>query len=88
MEKVWIITIDEVCDYEKFYQSPMAFKNEDAARKMLARFKEDVKTDYADELKEGWVYKDGQNFCEVYNDGWYSQDHYRAELHEIELKSK
>ena len=83
---IWIITIDEVCDYEEFGQRPQAFEKEEDARAMLERFKKDIKSDYADELNDGWAYDEGRNFVEVYNDGWYSQDHYSVHLYEIELQ--
>lgn len=85
MEKVWIITIDEVVDYENFGQRPQAFEKEEDARAMMERFKADIKEDYAKELEEGWVFEAGRNYCEVYDEGWYSQNHYKVSLNEVEV---
>lgn len=85
--KIWVITIDEVYDYENFKHTPIAFSKEAEARKELDTFRKGIKTDYKSELEEDhWLYEDGEDYCEVYEDGCYAQNHYSVRLNEVELK--
>lgn len=85
MEKIWIITIDEVSDYDNFQNSPIAYRNEADARKALREFKDSIKEVYAGELEDGWTYEENENWVEVYADS-YSQDHYLVKLTCVDLQ--
>lgn len=84
--KIWIITIEDVCDYASYYHAPLAFSKEEDARTQLDVFKKSIQTDYKTEIGNGWVYEDGDNSAEVYKDGYYGEEHYSVVLKEIELK--
>ena len=85
--KIWVITYDEVCDFENFPQRPIAFKDESEARKMMERIKEDILSDYADNLQDDdWVFDESADCLEVYEDGRYSENHFSAVLNEIEVQ--
>lgn len=86
MEKIWVITIDEVSDYENFQNCPFAYRNEEDARKALQRFKDSIKEDYAEEIEDGgWTYQEGEYWVEVYAD-YYAQDHYFVKLSCVDLQ--
>ena len=84
--KIWVITIDEVYDYENFPHDPIAFSNEKDAKEQLDTFRQGLKKDYESELESNWLYEDGERYCEVYEDGCYGTNHYSVRLSEIELK--
>ena len=85
MKKIWVIVIDEVSDYVDYNHKPKAYSKEEDARKEFESLKEEMKSDYKDELKDGWCLDEGRNSCEVYNDGWYAQDHYSIHLYDVEV---
>jgi len=86
MEKIWIITIDEVCDYENFRNAPMAYRNEKDARETLKTIKKRLQEDYAEDIEDGYVcYEEHDNSVEVYGDD-YSREHYTAMLTCVDLQ--
>ena len=86
MKKIWVITIDEVSDYESFRCCPIAYEKEEDARKALDRFRKSIKEDYADELADGWDYDERVNWVEVYNPDNYAMDHYTVMLNCVALQ--
>ena len=86
MEKIWIITIDEVCDYENFLNAPRAYRNEKDAREALQTFKKGLQEDYAEDIEDGYIfYDEHDNSAEVYGDD-YSREHYTVILHCVDLQ--
>lgn len=86
MEKIWIITIEEVRDFESFQNSPIAYRNEEDARKALKVFKNRIQEYYAEEIEEeGWIYEERDFWAEVYNED-YSRDHYLVKLTCVDLQ--
>lgn len=83
--KVYVIIMDEVYGFENYVHTPEAYLNKETALKALDDWKDDLKADYADELEDGWVYEDGEMYCEVYEDGNYSENHYTIYLKEVEV---
>lgn len=82
MEKVWIITIDEVDDFVHYHHSPLVFANEARARERLNAIKEDNKKGATE---EGWVIEESQDCIDIYEDGCYAQYHYSAVLEEVDI---
>ena len=86
MEKIWILTIDEVCDYENFLNAPRAYRNEKDAREALQSFKKGLREDYAEDIEDGYVtYEEGAAWAEVYGDE-YSREHYTVRLFCVDLQ--
>lgn len=86
MEKVWIITFDEVEDFISVSKTPYVFRNEADARKKLQEIKDEIKEEYAEGIKdEAVAYDEGENWAEVYGDSWI-QAHYAIRLVCVNLR--
>jgi len=86
MEKIWIITVDEVIDYEDSQIPPVAFKNESDARKEFERLKNEIKEEYAEDIEEEYVScNEDENWIDIYGDS-YAEEHYFAKLYCVELQ--
>ena len=80
METVWIITFDEVCDFEAYDHNPLVFRDEAEARKELEVYKKSLQEDYKEDIEEEYVvYYEDKNSAEVYGDE-YAREHYRIRL--------
>lgn len=83
---IWVIVIDEVCDFVNYPTMPYAYSKEEDARKAFAKLKASAMEEYADELEEyDWAVTDKTNYFEIYNDN-YSKDHYRIDLYQINVE--
>lgn len=84
--KVYIITIEEVFDFQVFIHAPEAFTKEEAAKNRFNEIVEEAKKAYC---RLGWVedkdYYD-ESCYEIYLDGEYAANHYAVRIHEVELK--
>ena len=86
MEKVWIITIDEVYDFDNYEHAPIAYRNEKDAREALQVFKDGMKEDYAEDIEDGYVtYDEDEFWAEVYGDE-YAREHYTVRLSCVDLQ--
>ena len=85
MEKVFIIIIDEVYDYEVFNHEPLAYKDKTDAEKKFEEVKDEIKSNYAREIEEGWEVEDSKTCLEIYDEGYYASFHCAATLQEIPL---
>ena len=86
MEKIYLITIDEVYDYEVFDHEPLAYKNPEDAFKKFEEVKEEIRSNYEREIEGGWEIEDSKTHLELYNEGYYASFHIVASLQEIEVK--
>lgn len=86
MKKIWVITFDEVSDFENFRNCPCAFEKEEDARKALAQYKKSIKEDYAEELEDGWEYDERDYWVEVWNSVSYARDHFAVLLSCVDLQ--
>ena len=85
MREIFVITIEEVCDYENFVTPHMAFENEKDAKERFRELTEDIKEDYAEELQDGWVIDETEKIVDVYDPENYAKDHYTARLQQVVL---
>ena len=86
MDKIWIITIEDICDYESFHTNPIAFRDEKAAEEHFQALKDGMQADYSQELaEEDYTYEDNGWYAEVYSED-YARDHYRVTLSCVELQ--
>lgn len=83
MKKVYIITIDEVYDFENFLHDPMVFADEQKAREEFERIKANAKEEYKDKYEE---VEEGDTYFEMYAEGYFSEGHYAVHLYEKEIE--
>ena len=83
---IWVMVIDEVCDFVNYQTMPYAYSKEEDARKAFAELKADAMEEYAEVLEEDdWEVIDKTNYFEMYGEE-YSKDHYRIDLYQINLE--
>lgn len=83
MKKVYIITIDEVYDFENFHHEPMVFADEKKAREEMARIINEAKEEYKNKFNE---VEEGETYFEMYAEGYFSEGHYAVHLYEKEIE--
>ena len=81
--KVYVITIDEVYDFETFNHTPRVFTNKDKAREAFEEISEQARIDYA---KDGWEEGYGADYYEMWPDGSWGTSHYGVYLQAIETE--
>ena len=83
MSKVYIITIDEVYDFENFPHEPLVFANEEKAKAEFESIKESAKTEYGNKFNE---VEEGDTYFEMYAEGYFSEGHCAVHLYEEEVE--
>lgn len=81
--KIYIITIDEVFDFESFSHKPEAFAKKEDALRRYEDIVEDAKREFAE---EEWEESQGAAYYETYPEGYWGTSHYGVYLQEVELK--
>ena len=81
--KVYVLTINEVYDYEEFNHNPRVFMKREDAIAELNDIKEEAKEEFAEDFDQ---FDDGENGFEMYADGRYSEGHYSVYVHEVEVE--
>ena len=81
--EVYVITIDEVYDYETYNHTPRVFKNRKDAQEEFDAIVAEAKKDAA---QDGWVESQGASYYEAYPDGWYGTSHYCVSLIATQLR--
>lgn len=84
MKKIWVLVREEVIDFVNYHTTPQAFSDSETAREMFDMYKKSVVKEYADEIEDGWIVEEGDNYLEVYDEE-YSKNHYRLDLYEVEV---
>lgn len=87
--KVFVLTIDEVYEYEGFSHKPMVFTNKDKALDALYELYEDTKKELAENGDDDWMeddYKKGDSCFSLYPDGYWGTSHYDARVDEVEVE--
>lgn len=81
--KVYVITIDEAYDFEKFNHAPEVFRVFDDARRRFEDIVALAKTEFKD---CGWEESQGDNFYEAWEEGYWATNHYSVTVHTVELQ--
>lgn len=85
--KVYVLTINEVSEFEQFDHDPLVYDNIEDARLVLSSARENALEEYFDE-DEGDVAidKDREDYFALFNreEGW-SHTHYEAQITECEV---
>ena len=81
--KIFIITIDDVFDYEGFHHDPIVKMSEEEAREQLESLYLSAKETYTDEF-------DGEERSDtsfsLFPDGYWGTSHYDARISEVEVE--
>ena len=81
MEKVYVIVVDDVVEYESNYHAPKVFKDEKSAYDEVERLKR-----VADEFPNHWqIILDEKDCFESYPMGDYSANHYCVTMYKVDL---
>lgn len=83
MQTVFVITIDEVFDFETFGHPIEAYEKEADARARYEGIVEDAKREFAE---HGWEESEGASYFETYPDGEWGTSHYGVYLNRVEVK--
>lgn len=83
MEKIYVITIHEVYEFENFTHKPMAFSKEEDARKEFDRLVKDAREMAG---AEDYEFDLGENSASFYRVGEWPEYHYDVILEEVEVK--
>lgn len=81
MEKIFVITYNDVDDYNEYPHTPVAFTNEEDAIKAL----DEIFADADNQLDADWIREKSEKCFSIYLNGEYSCFHYCAEIHEVNL---
>ena len=85
--KLYIITIDDVFDFENFHTQPIVKTSIKEARKELGRLFRSAKETLEDHLGDDMAIERNENGFDIYNDGSWSETHYAATIDCIEVGS-
>jgi hypothetical protein len=83
--KLYIITIEDVYDGDSTHHQPIIKKSIEEARQTMQDLYNENKSYYDG---DGFVIDDfvpGSDCFEMYEDGYYSQNHYSAVIDEVEI---
>lgn len=90
MEKVWVVTIEEVCEFESRYTAPSVFRKEEDARayfeKMKAEFRAEYAVDFDDEWEQNIFETEKYTEVEIYSDRSYASDHCIIRISKVDLE--
>lgn len=87
MKRLYILTIDDVYDFSTCEHAPRAFTDKEKALKALRSVSNSFITDYnIDDGDDEWVIEDNGDSFEAYVDGYWSENHYIARIHEVEVE--
>lgn len=87
--KVFVLTIDDVYDYEGFSHRPKVFTDKEKALDALYEEYKDVKKMLAENGNDDWMedpYKKGDSHFSLYPDGYWGTSHYDARVDEVEVE--
>ena len=87
--KVFVLTIDEIYEYEGFSHKPRVFTNNDKALDALYELYEDTKEELSKNGNDDWVeddFKKGDSCFSLYPDGYWGTSHYDARVDEVEVE--
>lgn len=81
---VYVLTINEVSEFEQFDHEPVVYEKREKARALLAKARGDAIEDYIDEEEPAYVINnDTPDYFSLYNEqeGW-SHTHYEVSITE------
>ena len=80
---VFVLTISDVCDFERFSHEPKAFSKVEDAQSEMKSLAEQFESEC---VTEGWVIeKDDMSYL-AYEDGRMAENHYEVVINCIEVK--
>ena len=90
MEKVWVVTIEEVCEFESRYTAPSVFRSEGAAfayfEKMKAEFRSEYEVYFDNEWEQNFFETERYVEVEIYSEKSYASDHCIIRISKVDLE--
>lgn len=86
MKRLYILTLDDVCDFATCEHIPRAFTNKEKALKALRSVSNSFVADYNLNDDDEWVIEDNDDSFVAYINGRWAENHYRASIHEVEVE--
>ena len=83
-KEVYVVTIDDVVDWNKEYHQPRVFSKREDAIKYFKESYEEVKNE-CDEDRYIFEYDEGCNTACIYDDGRWTSDHWEIEINVCEI---
>lgn len=88
--KVYVLTIDDVYDFEGFKHAPRVFTDKRKALNALYEEYKESKKMLKDNGNDDWIeddYKEGDSCFSMYPDGYWGTSHYDGKVDEVEIES-
>ena len=86
MKRLYILTIDDVYDFSTCEHAPRAFADKEKALKALRSVSDAFVANNSFDDDDDWVIEDNGDSFEAYIDGYWSENHYIARIHEVEVE--
>ena len=84
--KLFVVTIDEVCDYSHMSHTPSVHLTKKAARARLAEERKTARKDYKKVYGEDYAEDCGKDSFECYYDGDEATNHFSVVIDEVEVE--
>jgi hypothetical protein len=77
--KVWIVSFNEVIDYQENNYEPRVYSTYEKARKAFREIVDEI----LELLPEDWIREEGNNSFETYEEGYYDDNHSCVRISEV-----
>lgn len=86
--KIYLVCLEEVFDYEDFQPKHAAFRKEEDAKRRFQEWKNEALREYkVEENEEAWIQEgNGETFWSLYVEGDYVNTHVNIRLKELEIE--
>ena len=87
--KVYVITIDDVYDYEGFTHKPFVLTTMEGAMRKLREYREEVIADLKENENDDWEedeFTEESTKFSFYPDGYWGTSHWDAKIDEVEVE--
>lgn len=88
-EKVFVITISDVYDYEGYPHAPIICRSKESAMKQLRELRDEVKSQLEENGDGDWLedeFNENSTCFSMYPDGYWGTSHYDARIDEVKVE--
>lgn len=88
-EKVFVITISDVYDYEGYPHAPIVCRTKESAMKQLRDLHNEIKKGLKKSGNDDWIedeFTEKSECFSMYPDGYWGTSHYDARIDEVEVE--
>lgn len=83
--KVFAVIIDEVIECCATFSRPFLSITKETAQKYYNDCIDDAKKDYETSINNGWIVEESKDCFDIWEDGYYCQNHYSIRIEELEI---